>query len=144
VSGDASYSAKLEPSDLERERGDGVEQQLRDRLVDAVAGGCHAARRVLLDVLVDAQVIGHDRVASLVIADAHPPPAASADRESLLWRSSTATKLDSLALEIRHASRLRRKLRDVGEPGLLINVWGVGYRLSAKTTSSAVTASALS
>ncbi|HEX6761517.1 MAG TPA: response regulator transcription factor [Gaiellaceae bacterium] len=28
-----------------------------------------------------------------------------------------------------HASRLRRKLRDAGGPGLVDNVWGVGYRL---------------
>ena len=29
-----------------------------------------------------------------------------------------------------HASRLRRKLDDAGAPGLVINVWGVGYRLT--------------
>ena len=28
-----------------------------------------------------------------------------------------------------HASRLRRKLWDAGAPGLIVNVWGVGYRL---------------
>ncbi|HET9105288.1 MAG TPA: response regulator transcription factor [Solirubrobacteraceae bacterium] len=28
-----------------------------------------------------------------------------------------------------HASRLRRKLSDAGAPGLIVNVWGVGYRL---------------
>jgi DNA-binding response OmpR family regulator len=28
-----------------------------------------------------------------------------------------------------HASRLRRKLADAGAPGLIVNVWGVGYRL---------------
>jgi DNA-binding response OmpR family regulator len=38
------------------------------------------------------------------------------------YRSPTRT-LDS------HASRLRRKLLDAGARGLVINVWGVGYRL---------------
>jgi DNA-binding response OmpR family regulator len=28
-----------------------------------------------------------------------------------------------------HASRLRRKLAEAGAPGLIVNVWGVGYRL---------------
>lgn len=28
-----------------------------------------------------------------------------------------------------HASRLRRKLADRGAPGMIVNVWGVGYRL---------------
>jgi DNA-binding response OmpR family regulator len=28
-----------------------------------------------------------------------------------------------------HASRLRRKLADAGAPGMIVNVWGIGYRL---------------
>lgn len=40
------------------------------------------------------------------------------------FRSAGRTRtLDS------HASRLRRKLRDAGAPRLVVNVWGVGYRL---------------
>ena len=35
-----------------------------------------------------------------------------------------------------HASRLRRKLSDAGAPGLIINVWGVGYRLLEATSVS--------
>jgi hypothetical protein len=44
--------------------------------------------------------------------------------------SATTTESYSLALEITHAFRLRRKLA-AAEPGraLVINVWGVGYRL---------------
>jgi DNA-binding winged helix-turn-helix (wHTH) protein len=42
--------------------------------------------------------------------------------------SSTTTGPSSSALEISHASRLRRKLRSHGDE-LLMNVWGVGYRL---------------
>jgi DNA-binding response OmpR family regulator len=30
-----------------------------------------------------------------------------------------------------HASRLRRKLADAGAPGLVVNQWGIGYRLAA-------------
>lgn len=30
-----------------------------------------------------------------------------------------------------HASRLRRKLNRGGEAGYVLNVWGVGYRLTA-------------
>ena len=28
-----------------------------------------------------------------------------------------------------HASRLRRKLAEAGAPGMIVNVWGIGYRL---------------
>jgi hypothetical protein len=43
--------------------------------------------------------------------------------------SSTTTESYSLALEISHASRLRRKLCGDGHDKLVVNVWGVGYRL---------------
>ena len=40
------------------------------------------------------------------------------------FRSSARTRtLDS------HASRLRRKLRDAGGVGFVVNVWGIGYKL---------------
>ena len=41
---------------------------------------------------------------------------------NLLGRTRT---LDS------HASRLRRKLNRDGDAGYILNVWGVGYRLTA-------------
>ena len=44
--------------------------------------------------------------------------------------SSTTTEPHSPALEITHASRLRRRLADAGADGLLRNIWGVGYRLA--------------
>ncbi|HTW97734.1 MAG TPA: hypothetical protein VMD59_03095 [Acidimicrobiales bacterium] len=44
--------------------------------------------------------------------------------------SSTTIERYSLALEITHASRLRRRLADAGADGLLRNIWGVGYRLA--------------
>jgi len=50
-------------------------------------------------------------------------------REELLrgvwgFQSVVATRtLDS------HASRLRRKLAEAGAPGMIVNLWGVGYRL---------------
>lgn len=43
--------------------------------------------------------------------------------------ASTTTAPNSSALEISHASRLRRKLCGDGHDKLVINVWGVGYRL---------------
>ena len=43
--------------------------------------------------------------------------------------SSTTTEPYSLALEISHACRLRRKLCDGSADKLVVNVWGVGYRL---------------
>jgi hypothetical protein len=48
--------------------------------------------------------------------------------------SSTTTEPYSPALEISHASRLRRKLCDEGDAKLVINVWGVGYRLCDAAT----------
>jgi len=44
--------------------------------------------------------------------------------------SSTTTGPSSSALEISHASRVRRRLADAGAGGLLRNIWGVGYRLA--------------
>jgi hypothetical protein len=43
--------------------------------------------------------------------------------------SSTTNGPSSAALEISHASRLRRKLCGDGHDKLVVNVWGVGYRL---------------
>jgi DNA-binding response OmpR family regulator len=45
---------------------------------------------------------------------------------SIVWGQAygTSRTLDS------HAGRLRRRLVDAGASGLLINVWGVGYRLT--------------
>jgi hypothetical protein len=72
--------------DLERERGDGLQQQLFDRLIDGVAWKLLADRSGALDVVVGAAIVGHERVAALVIADGHASSAASADHESLQQR----------------------------------------------------------
>ncbi len=64
----------------------------------------------------------------LLVHLARDPLAVCSKQELLgaIWRqqhpSSTRT-VDS------HAVRLRAKLRDAGAPGLVVNVWGVGYRL---------------
>jgi hypothetical protein len=44
--------------------------------------------------------------------------------------SSTTTESYARALEITHAFRLRQKLRSAGAGDLVVNVWGVGLRLS--------------
>ena len=76
--------------DLERERGDGVEQQLADRGVDAGAGDGQAAAAAGLDRFADALVVGHVDAAAVVIADGHAPPAAAADGEALQQRGAFA------------------------------------------------------
>ena len=77
--------------DFERERGDGLEQQIPDRAVDRVAGEVEADGAAALDVVVGAAVVGHERVAALVVADDHPSSAAAADREALEQRGSFAS-----------------------------------------------------
>lgn len=64
----------------------------------------------------------------LLVHLAHNPTGVCTKQKLLreIWqqRSSTGTRtVDS------HASRLRRKLAAAGAHGLVVNVWGVGYRL---------------
>ena len=74
--------------DLERERGEGVEQQLPDRGVDAGAGDEQAARRGAVDAFAHALVVGHLDAAAGVVAHGHPPPAVAADGQALQQRRS--------------------------------------------------------
>ena len=67
-----------------------VQQQIADRLVDGVAGELETDGAVALDVVVRASVVGHERVAALVVADRHPSAAAAADSEALEQRGSFA------------------------------------------------------
>ena len=57
----ASSSAWTVSATSKRERGDSVEQQLADRLIDTLAGDRLALRGVLLDVLADASVVRDER-----------------------------------------------------------------------------------
>jgi DNA-binding response OmpR family regulator len=64
----------------------------------------------------------------LLVHLARNPTGVCSKQELLLaiWRQhlgAGARTVDS------HASRLRRKLSAAGAPGLVVNVWGVGYRL---------------
>jgi DNA-binding response OmpR family regulator len=64
----------------------------------------------------------------LLVHLARDPGGVCSKRELLnaIWRDRAgagARTVDS------HASRLRRKLEAAGAPGLVVNVWGVGYRL---------------
>jgi DNA-binding response OmpR family regulator len=62
----------------------------------------------------------------LLVHLARNPTAVCSKQELLraIWRQSVSSRtVDS------HASRLRRKLDAAGATGLVVNVWGVGYRL---------------
>jgi hypothetical protein len=50
--------------------------------------------------------------------------------------SSTTTESYARALEITHAFRLRRKLCEGLDERLVVNVWGVGYRLMDVASAS--------
>jgi hypothetical protein len=67
-----------------------------------------------------------------------PHPALATQPTCCQRPSSTTTGPSSSALEISHAHRLRRKLCESSADKLVINVWGVGYRLcdSAVTDGS--------
>ena len=68
--GGAAFELGLDGErDVERERSDGLEQQIADRTVDRVSGEMQADRAAALDVVVGAAVVRHERVAALVIAD---------------------------------------------------------------------------
>lgn len=69
--------------DLERERGDGVQQEPGDGGIDAGAGDGLAAAPTALDRFADALVVGDVDVAAVVVADGHAPPAAPAHHQTL-------------------------------------------------------------
>ncbi len=81
-------------------------------------------------VLVDGVAVELCRLEyELLLYLARNPSGVCAKRELLnaIWRDRAgagARTVDS------HASRLRRKLEAAGAPGLVVNVWGVGYRLT--------------
>jgi hypothetical protein len=58
-----------------------------------------------------------------------PHPALATQPTCRQRPSSTTTEPYSVALEISHAARLRQKLAG-SEHRLVINVWGVGYKLA--------------
>jgi hypothetical protein len=69
--------------DLERERGDGVEQELTDGGVDGGAGDALAAGGAGLDELGDTLVVGDFDAAPVVVTHGHAPSAAPAHDEAL-------------------------------------------------------------
>ena len=76
--------------DLERVRGEGVEQQGGDGVVDDAAGHGLAALRAVLDAAVHALVVGDLDAAAGVVAHRHPASAAPADGQALQQRGSFA------------------------------------------------------
>jgi hypothetical protein len=69
--------------DLERERGEGVEQQAGRGVIDDCAGDGLAAGRAVLDAAVLAMVVGDLGAAAGVVAHGHPASPAPADRQAL-------------------------------------------------------------
>ena len=95
-----------------------VPQVFRDRL------GTHAGRQRTMHANGHLLIILHD------VPKAEDPERVFKKEDLLrdVWgfRSMGRTRtLDS------HASRLRRKLNRGGDAGYVLNVWGVGYRLTA-------------
>jgi len=87
----ASFELGLDAErDLQCERGDRVEQELADRLVDAASGDRQAAAAGGLDRLVVALVVGDQSVAALAVADGHAFAAAPAHDQPLQQRGSLA------------------------------------------------------
>ena len=74
--------------DLERERGDGREQQVGDGGVDTAAGHGQTATDASFDGFGDALVVGHLDAAAGVVPHGHAAPAAAADHEALQQRGS--------------------------------------------------------
>lgn len=64
----------------------------------------------------------------LLVHLARNPTGVCSKQELLLtiWHQRSATGARTVDS---HASRLRRKLNAAGAPGLVVNVWGIGYRL---------------
>ena len=76
--------------DLERVRGEGLEQQVGDGGVDDGAGDGLAALRTVLDAAGHALVVGNFDAAAGVVAHRHPASAAPADGQALQQRGSFA------------------------------------------------------
>src|SRR5206468_4592677 len=68
---------------LDRQRGEGADQQLAGVLVEGVAGDDGAERAGVLDAVTLAGVGRHLPAAAGVVADGHPPAAAAADDDAL-------------------------------------------------------------
>jgi len=76
--------------DLERVRGEGLEQQAADCGVDGAAGRGLAAGCAVLDAAVHALVVGDFDATADVVAHRHPASAAPADGQALQQRGALA------------------------------------------------------
>jgi hypothetical protein len=86
------FGGDLERS-LDRQRGELVEHQLGDRLVDPAPADRLAGRGGGGDPLAPTVVVGHElAVAALVVADDHPLAALAADSQSLQQRRALADR----------------------------------------------------
>ena len=82
-------------------RGEGLEQQAGDGLVDDAAGHGLAALPAVLDAAIHALVVGDFDAAAGVVAHGHPPPAAPADGQALQQRGPFAGGAGGAVLAVR-------------------------------------------
>jgi L-aminopeptidase/D-esterase-like protein len=87
--------------DLEGARGEGVEQQAGNGLVDDPAGHGLAALPAVLDAAIHALVVGDLHTAAGVVAHRHAPSAAPADGQALQQRGALAGGTGGAVLAVR-------------------------------------------
>ena len=96
---------------LDGERGEGVDEQLPDPLVQAGAGDGLADPAGVLDAVALADVGGEFAAAALVVADGHPLPAAPADDDALQQRGAFAGRPGGAVPAVRGGVGCARRAR---------------------------------
>ncbi len=116
------FSGDLEGG-LGRQRGEGVDQQLADVLVEGVTGDDGAEWAGVLDAVTLAGVGRHLPAAAGVVADGHPPAAAAADDDALQQGGAFAGRPGGPVAAVRGG--VGRELGGVGFPLVQGDVSGV-------------------
>jgi DNA-binding response OmpR family regulator len=79
------------------------------------------------------EIVLQPRQARLLKALAADPHRVFSKRELVaLFEGTPSGSLVSTRTVDHIASRLRRRLEEAGQPGLIVNCWGVGYRLEGE------------
>ena len=109
---------------LDGQRGEGVDEQRADVLVEGVAGDGGADRAGVVDAVALAEVGGQVFPAAGVVADGHPPAAAAADDDALQQGGAFAGRPGGAVAAVRGG--VGRQPGDVGLPLVHGDVSGVG------------------